>query len=247
MSVSKIPLVLVPGLLCDEALWAHQTEHLADVADMTVIDLREPDSMAGMAEAVLDQAPDGIFALAGLSMGGYVAHEIMRLAPERISRLALLNTAAHADSDAQTARRRGLLELAEKGKFKGITPSLLPLYLHESRLNDTALTDAVSAMAERIGKDSFLRQQKAVMNRVDSRPYLEGYTCPTAVIVGRQDLVTPLKASEEMARLIPGAKMIVIESCGHLSTMERPEAATAVLRYWLQDGQAGSNNDETGG
>jgi len=236
MTVSKTPLVLVPGLLCDDALWAHQTAHLADVADMIVVDLREPDSMADMAQAVLDQAPEGMFALAGLSMGGYVAHEIMRMAPERVSRLALLDTAAYADSDVQTARRRGLLELAEKGKFKGITPSLLPLYLHESRLSDTVLTDAVSAMAERIGKDGFLRQQKAIMNRIDSRPYLEQYTCPTAVIVGRQDLATPLEASEEMARLIPGAKMIAIEECGHLSTMERPEAATAVLRYWLQDG-----------
>jgi len=236
MTNSRTPLVLVPGLLCDDALWAHQTAHLTDIAEMTVADLRQPDSMAGMAQTVLEQAPEGVFALAGLSMGGYVAHEIMRLVPERINRLALLDTSAHADSEEQTTRRRGLLELAERGKFKGITPSLLPLYLHESRLNDTVLTDAVSAMAERIGKDGFLRQQKAIMNRIDSRPYLEGYTCPTAVIVGRQDLATPLDVSEEMARLIPGAKMIAIAECGHLSTMERPEAATALLRYWLQDG-----------
>jgi len=236
MTNPKIPLVLVPGLLCDDALWTHQTRHLTDVANMTVADLRQPDNMTAMAQSVLEQAPEGRFALAGLSMGGYVAHEIMRLAPQRVERLALMDTSAHADSPEQTARRRGLLELAAKGKFKGITPSLLPLYLHESRLNDTLLTDEVTAMAERIGKDGFLRQQKAIMNRVDSRPFLERYACPTTIIVGREDQATPLAASEEMAGLIPSAKLIAIEECGHLSTMERPQAATALLRYWLQDG-----------
>lgn len=235
MTNRKTPLVLVPGLLCDATLWAHQTTHLTDVADMTVADVSQQDSMAAMAQTVLDQAPSGSFALAGLSMGGYIAHEIMRTVPERIERLALLDTSARSDSAEQTSRRRGLLELAEKGKFKGITPSLLPLYIHESRMDDKALTDAVIAMAEHIGRDGFLRQQKAIMGRVDSRPDLINYACPTLVMCGRQDLATPLEVSEEMAGLIPGAKMIALEACGHLSTMERPEAATAVLRYWLQD------------
>lgn len=235
MPASTTPLVLVPGLLCDAALWAHQRRHLADLADMTVADISQQDSMAGMAEAVLAQAPDGRFALAGLSMGGYVAHEIMRRAPGRVMRLALLDSSARADSDEQTARRRGLLELAAMGKFKGITPSLMPLYIHESRLADRALVDDVTAMAERIGKDGFLRQQKAIMGRQDSRANLGDYDCPTVVIAGRQDLATPLDVNEEMAALIPGARMIPIEDCGHLSTMERPQAVTAVLRYWLQE------------
>jgi len=235
VTLTKRPLVLVPGLLCDAALWTHQTTHLRDLADMTVVDVSGQDSMAAMAEAVLEQAPSGAFALAGLSMGGYVAHEILRQAPERVERLALLDTSARADSAEQTSRRRGLLELSAKGRFKGITPSLLPLYLHESRLNDEALTEAVIGMADRIGKDGFLRQQHAIMNRIDSRPFLPAYDMPTVVICGRQDLATPLEVNEEMAALIPGARMVAVEDCGHLSTMERPEAVTAVLRYWLQE------------
>ena len=235
MNPLRTRLVLVPGLLCDAALWAHQTRHLVDIADMTVAEVNREDSMAAMAQAVLEQAPAGRFALAGLSMGGYIAHEIMRRAPKRIARLALLDTSARADTEEQVLRRGGLLDLAAKGRFKGITPSLLPLYLHESRLDDTALTAAVVAMAERIGSDGFLRQQTAIMNRIDSRPFLGGYECPTVVICGRQDRATPLEMSEEMAASIPGARLVVVETCGHLSTMEKPEAVTAALRTWLQD------------
>ncbi len=228
----KSPLVLIPGLLCDAALWAHQTRHLADIADIEIGDTMHADSMAGMAEAVLAAAPDR-FALAGLSMGGYISLEIMRRAPERITRLALLDTAAVADDAEKRKNRLDLIKLAETGKFKGVTPRLLPLFLHPDRLTDAALTGAVMDMAARVGKDAFLRQQRAILGRIDSRPHLASIKVPTLVLCGRQDGLTPLERHEEMAAAIPGARLSVIEDCGHLATMERPEAATAMLRDWL--------------
>lgn len=229
----KTPLVLLPGLLCDARLWAHQRQHLTDIADIRVADLTKAESMRELASGVLKTAPEQ-FALAGLSMGGYVAMEIMRQAPHRVTRLALLDTSARPDTDEQRTRRRGLIELAEKGKFKGVTPRLLPLLIHEGRMDDTALTDTVLAMAEHVGKDAFLRQQKAILGRPDSRPDLPDYDLPVLVLAGREDALTPLDAAEEMAGLIPGSQLTVLEDCGHLSTLERPGETTAAMRQWLE-------------
>jgi pimeloyl-ACP methyl ester carboxylesterase len=229
----RTPLILLPGLLCDRALWQHQIDHLADLAEARVPDLGLDDSVEAMARRVLDAAP-GHFALAALSMGGYVAHAIMRAAPERVLRLALFDTSARPDTEEQLSRRRGLIALAEKGKFKGVTPRLLPLLIHPDRIEDKPLTDAVMGMAERVGQQAFLRQQTAIMGRPDSRLYLPAYRCPTLVAVGRSDAITPIEVNAEMAQLIPRARYVIIESSGHLTTMEQPVAATALLRYWLQ-------------
>lgn len=226
------PLALLPGLLCDAALWRPQVEALADLADCRVADFTSQDSVPAMAGDVLAMMPES-FALAGLSMGGYVALEIMRQAPERVSRLALLDTTARPDTSEQTARRRGLIELAETGKFKGVTPRLLPLLIHESRLEDEALTGVVLAMAERIGKDAFIRQQKAIMGRPDSRPSLVAIRCPALVICGRQDALTPLDCAMELAAGITDARLVVAEDCGHLSALERPEVVSEAMRTWL--------------
>jgi pimeloyl-ACP methyl ester carboxylesterase len=228
----KTPLVLLPGLLCDRELWRSQIEALGDLASPWVADLTLDDSLAAMARRVLATAPHE-FALAGLSMGGYCALEIMRQAPARVKRLALLDTAAHADTPEQSSRRRGLIELAEKGDFKGVTPRLLPLFLHPDRLKDSELTGRVTAMTHRVGKEAFLRQQKAIIGRIDSRAFLPRIACPTLVLCGRQDQLTPVALHEEMAALIPGALLETIEACGHLSTMEQPDAVDAALRRWL--------------
>jgi len=229
----KIPLVLLPGLLCDESLWSHQTRHLADLADMQVADLTQDDSMPAMAARVLKAAPPK-FALAGLSMGGYVAHEIMRQGRDRVLKLALMDTSARNDTPEQSERRHALIEMAKIGKFKGVTPRLLPLLIHQDRLADEPLVKIVTDMAESVGRDAFFRQQNAILGRVDSRPHLAEIACPTAIVCGRQDALTPYELSIEMAAGIRGAKLVAIEDCGHLSTLEKPEAATAVLRYWLQ-------------
>lgn len=228
----KIPLLLLPGLLCDRALWLEQITALDDIATTMVADLTQDDSMEGMAHRVLAAAP-GRFALAGLSMGGYLAQQIVREAPERVSRLAVLDTSARADTSEQSSRRRGLIELAEKGDFKGVTPRLLPVFLHPDRLADAALTGAVTAMTERVGKDAFVRQERAIMGRIDNRPHLPRISCPTLVLCGREDTLTPLALHEEIAALVPGARLEVVEECGHLSTMERPAQVSAALRRWL--------------
>jgi pimeloyl-ACP methyl ester carboxylesterase len=229
---ARTPLILVPGTLCDAALWQHQIDHLGDVAEVSVADHTRHETMADIARAILDTAPPR-FALAGLSMGGFVAFEILRQAPERVLRLALFDTSARADPPEMVQRRHDLTKLTHVGQFKGVTPRLLPSFIHPDRLNDVALCRAITEMAERVGPEAFVRQQAANAARPDSRPGLACIACPTLVVCGRQDILTPLPLSEEIARGIPNASLVVIEDCAHLPTLERPQAATSLLRYWL--------------
>jgi len=226
------PLALLPGLLCDRALWAAQIEALSDLADCRVADFTSQDSIADMARSVLAMMPER-FALAGLSMGGYVAFEVIRQAPERVTRLALLDTKASLDTPEQTSRRMGLIELAEKGDFKGVAPRLLPLFVHLLRLEDAALTAEITEMAQRVGRDAFLRQQKAILGRPDSLPTLVTIRCPTLVLCGREDALTPVDGHTEIAAGIADARLTIVEDCGHMATMERPEAVNAAMREWL--------------
>ena len=226
-------LAFLPGLLCDGALWQVQVKALDGRVDCRVADFTSQDSVAAMARTVLETMPER-FALAGLSMGGYVAMEVMRQAPERITRLALLDTKARPDTAEQTERRNALIGLAEKGRFKGVTPRLLPLLIHEDRLAEDELPAAVIAMSERVGKAAFLRQQKAILGRSDSLPTLVTVRCPTLVLCGRQDQLTPLDCHTEMAAGIADARLVVVEDCGHLAPMEHPEAVTDALRAWLE-------------
>jgi len=228
----KTPLVLLPGLLCDGRLWTAQIAGLADVADATVPDLTRDESFPAMARRVLAGAPDR-FALAGLSMGGYVAQEVVRQAPDRVTRLALLDTTARADTPEQSQRRRDLIALSARGQFRGVTPRLLPTLIHPDRLNDADLVATIVAMADAVGRDGFLRQETAILARADGRADLARIAVPTLVLCGREDLLTPLDRHEEMASLIPNARLVVIEHCGHMTTLERPDAVTAAMRAWL--------------
>ena len=228
----RIPLVFLPGLLCDHALWECQLRHLADIAESQVADLTRHDGVAALAESALATAPPR-FALAGLSMGGYVAQEIMRRAPERVLKLALLDTSARPDPPEQLSRRRGLIELARSGRFRGVTPRLLPLLIHPDRQSEDDLTATIMAMAQRVGQEAFVRQQTAIMGRPDSRPTLPAIACPTLVLGGREDALTPPPILAEIAAAIPGARHVIIEDCGHLPPLERPRAVSALLRQWL--------------
>ena len=226
-------LVLLPGLLCDAALWRHQLDHLKDIAALTVADLTQDSTIAAMAERVLDTAPKS-FALAGLSMGGYVAQEIMRMAPERVERLALIDTNARADNEEQTKARRDLIRLAEIGTFKGVPPPrLLPNLIHPTRMEDPDVAGVVMEMAERVGQDAFKRQQEAILNRKDGREDLVAIRISTLILAGRQDVLCPPKVQEEMSSRISGARLVFVEDCGHLPSIERPYATSAVMRYWL--------------
>ncbi len=226
-------LVLLPGMLCDAALWRHQVNTLDDVADIHVGDLTRHDSIGAMAQAVLE-AVTGPFALAGLSMGGYVAFEILRRAPERVTRVALLDTAAHGEPTEGRRRRAALIDLSRQGRFKGVTPHLLPSLVHPRHENDPTVRDTVLTMAERVGHAAFERQQRAIMNRPDSTADLPGITRPALVLCGREDAVTPLAVHEEMAAALPRAFLVPVEDCGHLAPLEQPAAVSAALRLWLQ-------------
>ena len=229
------PLALLPGLLNTGALWAHQIRHLADLADPWVADLTSQDSTAAMAASVLAAMPER-FALAGLSMGGYVALEIMARAPQRVTHLALLDTRASGDEPREQQRRRDLMALAKRGRFKGVTPRLLPLFLHPAWLQEGAgpqVGETTMAMAAAVGRDGFLRQQTAILGRRDHRATLATITCPTLILCGRQDQATPLAGHRVMAAAIEPARLVVIEDCGHLAPLERPEAVTAAMRQWL--------------
>lgn len=225
-------LVLIPGLLCDDALWQNQINALKERVNITVADTTGHDRMADLADEVMRRAPPH-FALAGLSMGGYVALEIMRRAPERVLKLALLDTAARPDTPGQQQRRRLLISMSQSGQFKGVTPRLLPLLIHPDHLHDQGLTSVIMTMAERVGREAFARQQTAILNRIDSRPFLKDITCPTLVLGGAQDAITPPDLLREMVQGIAGARLEIIEACGHLSPLEQPEVVNALMGEWL--------------
>ena len=229
---SNMPLLLLSGLLCDGALWQHQIRFLEGSAACHVADTARHDRIDKIAKDVLAGAPPQ-FAMAGLSMGGYIALEIMRQAPERVLKLCLLDTSARADTAEQRERRRLLLAMAEKGQFKGVTPRLLPMLIHPDRLADIELTDIITSMAERMGRDAFRNQQTAIMNRIDSLSSLKNIHCPVQIIGGQQDALTPPDILREMAAEILQARLDLIENCGHLSPLEKPDEVNALIQRWL--------------
>jgi pimeloyl-ACP methyl ester carboxylesterase len=229
---AKKKLVLVPGLLCTEALWEPQIAALSDIADITVANHRRHRTMRGIAKSILDAAPRR-FALAGLSMGGYIALEIVRQAPERVERLALLDSNARADAPERRAQRLKLIALAEREGPGAAQDALMPSLVHNDRLADKPLIDKIRQMAADTGAAAFERQQAAIMGRPDNRAILSSIRCPALVLVGREDILTPVERAREIAAAIPGARLKIVPNCGHLSTMERPAAVNRAMRAWL--------------
>ncbi len=225
------PLVFLPGLICDARLWRDIIDGLADSVAPMVADLRLDNSIAAMARRTLAAAPPR-FALAGLSMGGYVALEIMRQAPERVTHLALFDTSARADTEERKETRRKGIEMIGQGKFIGVSSGLLGSLVAPHRLG-TALADEVQAMSERVGPEAYIRQQQAIMGRADSLPLLKDIAVPTLVGVGALDKMTPPELAEEMAAGIPGAKLAKFPDAAHLPTMETPAPVIAAMREWL--------------
>jgi pimeloyl-ACP methyl ester carboxylesterase len=228
----RTTLVLLPGLLNTRRVFEQQIEALSDIADCVVPELWRHDTIGAMADAALALAPP-TFALAGFSMGGYVAFEILRRATQRVERLALMDTQATPDSAESTKRRRALLEQIKIGRFHGVQRTLLPQLVHSRRINDATISQPIFDMAQEIGADGFVREQRAIIDRADSRRMLVDIDIPTVVIVGRQDQVTPLPRSEEMAADIADSRLVVLEDCGHMSPLEKPAEVTAALRRWL--------------
>jgi pimeloyl-ACP methyl ester carboxylesterase len=229
----SLPLVLVPGLTCTAHLYAPQILALWRYGPVTVADHRRDADIKAIAARILKDAP-ARFALAGLSFGGYIAFEMMRQAPARIARLALLDTAARPDTSEQFAGRKVQIAMAQNGRYGEIADLAIPRYLHRSRQNDPAMTGIVRQMVDETGPEAFVRQLQAIMSRPDSRPLLASIRCPTLVLVGDGDVATPPELNKEIADGISGARYVVVPDCGHLSTVERPEAVNAALAQWLE-------------
>jgi pimeloyl-ACP methyl ester carboxylesterase len=225
-------LVLVPGLNCTRALFEPQIAPLRGRRDIVLADHSGDETMAGIAARLLAAAPER-FALAGLSMGGYVALEVMNQAPERVTRLALLDTNAMADTEERRQLREKQIALSESGRFHEVLDELWPKMVHPEHLSDPELRRIYNTMAEETGPATFVQQLRAIMSRRDSRPMLPSIAVPTLVLVGDEDRLTPPEQAREMAGLIPGARLVVVRRCAHLSTLERPEAVNAALERWL--------------
>jgi len=230
--VEALHTVLVPGLLCTPRLYAEQLPALWRLGPVTLADHTRDAEMASIARRILANAP-ARFALVALSMGGYISFEILRQAPERVERLVLLDTTARSDTPEQSQVRQGLMALAREGRFDEVQERLFPRLVHRQRHADLALRSLFQRMAEETGVETFLRQEAALLCRPDSRSSLAGITCPTTVIVGDGDELTPPELAREIADGIAGAQLIEIPGAGHLSTLERPAEVTAALVHAL--------------
>jgi pimeloyl-ACP methyl ester carboxylesterase len=224
-------LILIPGSLNNARVWDGQTAVLGALAQVQVADVTQGDSTAAMAEAVLAAAPPR-FALAGFSLGGYVALEVMRRAPERLSALALISTSARPENPEAIPGREKMMALAERD-FDRMLANMRPFMLAAANIGNAELNAALDSMMRNVGAAVFVRQSRAVIGRADSRDLLPGIACPTLVAVGTEDRVTPPKFAEELAATIPLARLEVIPDAGHLLPMEAPAALAQAMRQWL--------------
>ncbi len=220
----KPSLVLVSGLLSNEALW--EKVRLEDIADIRVISPTD-DSPEKMVQSILKAAPQKFY-LAGHSMGGWLALEVMRHAPSRVEKLLLLNTTARSDLPEKAFRRRAMIEQAQNGNFNQVIESILEVFVY----NEDA-KEAVKKMFLAVGKEAFINQETAMLKRLETMSILPTITCKTAVAYAEHDKVFSFEEHQELARLIPGATLWQIKGSGHMSPMEQPEAVCEIFKQWI--------------
>lgn len=226
-------LVLIPGLANTSSLYEAQIRALSPLRKVVVADHARDDSMAGIAARLLAAAPER-FALAGLSMGGYVAMEVLRQAPERVERVAFLDTTARPDTEQAREERLRMIALAEGGRFEDVVSRLWPRLVSKRGQEDAGLKARVTGMMREVGPEAYVRQQRAILSRPDSRSLLPQIEIPALVLVGEEDAITPPDVAREMAEMIEWASLVVVPGAGHLSTLERPEEVSRALRIWLE-------------
>jgi pimeloyl-ACP methyl ester carboxylesterase len=224
-------LVLVPGLVCDAQVWRHQVKHLKGIANIAVVPAPGKETMSEIAADALRDAPD-TFALAGFSMGGYVALEMLRQAPNRVTRLALLDTSAKADTEEKTATRMKAIQACNDGNYEDVIQGMFKVLLHPDHQHGD-LRPFVTDMAKGVGAESFTLRHQAMTTRSDSRDLICALDIPVRAICGRQDAMSPIEDHIEIAELATNGRFSVIEECGHMTILERPHATTALLRDWL--------------
>lgn len=228
---TRIPLVLLPGSLCDEGIWASQIVALQDIARCEVITCGAHDSVLAMADDVIERVRAPRFALAGFSLGGFVALEIMRRAPERVSHLALLDTSARADHPGNEPVRRRNIDAFTRGASAEVLEAFADL-LHGPS-TPVALREQVRASMDRHGPNAYVPQQRAMMLRPDARATLEAVRCPLLILCGAEDRATPPHLHQEMAALAPHAMYVELAGIGHMTTLEAPDEVSRAMRRWL--------------
>jgi pimeloyl-ACP methyl ester carboxylesterase len=247
----RLTLILIPGLLCDERVWASQRAALADLADVRVAEHGMVNTLPGLAENILEHAPER-FAVAGHSMGGRVALEVFRAAPERVAGMALMDTGHHPfpPGAAGTREADGRFRMLAKARAEGMRAMArewVQNMVHPVRLTDTALIDAVLDMFEAKTPELYAAQIHAMLNRPDGGPLLSQIKCPTLVLCGHEDSWAPAPRHHDMAATIRGSTLVDIPNCGHMSTLEQPEAVNEAMRAWLKAViQAGNGNGAAG-
>ena len=232
---NTMPILLVPGLVSSPRIFAPVIPALWRFGPVTVANHIRDDNMGAIARRILAEAPPR-FALAGHSMGGYIAFEIMRQAPERVARLALINTQARPDTPEATARRRGMMARAARRRIsRRARRTVSRLRASVAARAMPRLRQLVHDMGDDVGVEAFIRQQTAMISRPDSRPTLAWIKCPTLVLTGDEDNTIPNSLSMEMADGIPGAKLVILPDCGHLPQPEQPQATADALVEWLRN------------
>jgi pimeloyl-ACP methyl ester carboxylesterase len=234
LPMEPLPIVLVPGLLCSPRLYAAQIPALWRLGPIIIADHTRDDSVGGIAKRILAIAPPR-FALVGLSMGGYIAFEILRQAPARVAKLALLDTSARPDVPEQTLTRRAQIVLAANGRLDEVVSAAFPNSVHPHHRTDDGLRQVFVDMADEVGPEAFVRQQLANIARPDSRPDLGAIECPTLVLVGDKDQLTPPDRAAEIASGIAAARLVIVPESGHSSTLEQPAFVTQALVEFLRE------------
>lgn len=230
-------LLLLPGLVCDDAIWEHQASHFSKITTVKIPDYGLSDSLEKMAQVALRDAPER-FAVAGHSMGARVAFEILRRVPERVVGVALLDTAyrPRATGEAgehERAKRFALLDVARSQGMRAMAREWIPQIVYPARLSDEAFITSMAGMIGRKTVDIFVAQINALLERPDGAPVLRSLRCPTMILCGSEDLWSPLAGHREMAALVPQSKLVIIEDCAHMAPMERPEEVTTALNDWF--------------
>lgn len=226
------PTLLVPGLNCSARLYASQVVSLWSLGTVAVANHSAGETMGEIAASILAAAPQR-FALAGFSMGGYIAFEMLRQAPDRVARLALIDSSARPDTAEQSENRRRGMALAKAGKFQAVLDQQFGQVVDPSHAQDAGLRERYMTMARECGPELYMRHQQAIIGRVDSRSDLRAIAMPVLVVVGEADKLTPPDTAREMADAISGARLVSIAAAGHLTPMEQPDAVNAALRDWL--------------
>ncbi len=232
-------LILIPPFMATKAFWNNQVDALGDIADISIPDTSFHENIQDLASEIIRQAPDEFY-LAGLSMGGYISLEIMRQLMEvgdegRVKKLALLGTNFRNDTDAVKQSRQEQMQAARDGDLDGVYSKVIPLLVHERFQKDIDFLTQLYGMVLELGAEVFVRQQLVNMSRSDSTSLLPKIKCPTLIVCGRDDVLTPMSYHTLMQEFLPHADLILIDDCGHFSALEQPGDVSNAFKQWLAD------------